>query len=130
MLCLQLAQMCKAVEFKDMKFRSGEKTEYTELNKRNEIQWPIKKVADTSDKVNILVQVGDHPTSKSSLFYGTFFLQLQLGGMTQWEIKVPGSNTAGECMQIMQVMRRMVACVVDLATHQRDAVMSRSALEL
>lgn len=53
----QLAQMCKAVEFKDLKFRSGEKSEYADWNKREEMQWPIRKVTDSSDKVNILIQV-------------------------------------------------------------------------
>lgn len=50
--------MCKAVEFKDLKFRAGEKGEYIEWNKREELQWPIRKVSESCDKVNILIQVG------------------------------------------------------------------------
>lgn len=53
--------MCKAVEFKDLKFRSGEKAEYDQWNKRDEMQWPIRKVTDSSDKVNILIQVDRGP---------------------------------------------------------------------
>lgn len=54
--------MCQAAEFKDIRFRAGEKKTYEDLNKSNSIRFPLEKVADPKDKVNILIQVRDPST--------------------------------------------------------------------
>jgi hypothetical protein len=56
--------MCKAIEFKDLKFRSGEKSDYADLALSEEVLWEVKP-NDYSDKVNILVQVSCTVLSKS-----------------------------------------------------------------
>lgn len=54
---MQLEQLAQAQEFQEIRFRAGEKGAYTDINKREEIRFPLEKVAEPHDKVNLLIQV-------------------------------------------------------------------------
>ena len=58
---VQLEAISKAAEFGDIRFRSGEKKAYQDMNTKNAedmgIKYPVAIVDDPSDKVNTLLQV-------------------------------------------------------------------------
>jgi hypothetical protein len=107
--------MTQAVEFTEMRLRSGEKTFYKELNKRPEIMFPIPvDIALVSHKAGILIQS-------------------ELGGASppdgdqhrkhhqQW-------NTDKSIA--LSHARRLIRCIIDCQVYLKDAVAVRNALDL
>lgn len=54
---LQLEYLSKAAEFSEIRFRAGEKSAFQDINKREDIKYPLKKISEPSDKVQLLLQV-------------------------------------------------------------------------
>jgi ATP-dependent DNA helicase HFM1/MER3 len=86
-----LSYVSKAEEFKDIRFRSGEKQIYAEFNKREEIKYPVEVVQDTSDKVNLL-------------------MQMKMARMDLDALKQPNANPAAECHVVMNYAARISQC--------------------
>lgn len=108
-----LSTISQAAEFKDIRFRSGEKPIFKDLNKNNSIKFPIPVNLDLpAHKVSLIIQsvlgVIDLPTddSKHILEY----------------------NTAKAA--IFQHATRLIRCIVDCQLYLEDAVTTRNALML
>ncbi|EME45570.1 hypothetical protein DOTSEDRAFT_87881 [Dothistroma septosporum NZE10] len=108
-----LSAICKASEFKEVRFRAGEKPIYRELNKNNSIKFPIP--------VNI-----DSPAHKISLV-----IQSRLGA-----IELPTEDrkhqieyATGKAI-IFQHIHRLIRCIIDCQLYLEDAISARNALML
>ena len=86
-----LDYVSKAEEFKDIRFRSGEKQVYTEFNRKDEVKYPLEAVKDTSDKVNLL-------------------LQMKLGRVDLDSMRQPNANPAAEANIVMNHAARIAQC--------------------
>ncbi|KAK4545902.1 hypothetical protein LTR36_002466 [Oleoguttula mirabilis] len=108
-----LSAISQAAEFKDVRFRAGEKPAYKELNKNGSIKFPIP--------VNL-----DAPAHKVSLI-----IQATLGAVeseTQ-DFKHRIEYVSAKAT-IFQHAHRLVRCIVDCQLVLDDAVSSRNALML
>jgi ATP-dependent DNA helicase HFM1/MER3 len=108
-----LSVISKAAEFKDVRFRSGEKNMYKNLNKSGSIKFPILEDLNTSaHKVSLIIQsvlgAVDLPTEDQK---------------HQWEYQ---SSKA----VIFQHVHRLVRCIIDCQLYLEDSVASRNALML
>jgi ATP-dependent DNA helicase HFM1/MER3 len=108
-----LSALTQAAEFKDIRFRSGEKPVYKELNKNSSIKFPIPVNIDlTAHKVSLVIQ---------SI----------LGG-----IELPDENGKhrveyNTCKStIFQHGHRLIRCIVDCQLHLNDSTSARNALML
>ena len=107
--------IAQAAEFQDLRFKSGEKSLFKEINKDNGIKFPIK--------VDIAL-----PAHKVSLL-----LQSELGG-----VDFPVADQYGkhknsynlEKRVVLQNINRLIRCIVDCQLEKKDAVAIRHALEL
>lgn len=86
-----LSCLSKAEEFKDIRFRSGEKQAYQHYNNRDDIRFPLEVVKDTSDKVNLLIQ-------------------MKLARMNLDELKQANANPAAEANLVMTHATRISLC--------------------
>lgn len=108
-----LSAISQAAEFKDVRFRAGEKPTYKELNKNTSIKFPIP--------VNL-----DAPAHKVSLV-----IQATLGAVDlptedpKHRIEYASAKTI-----IFQHVHRLVRCIVDCQLYLDDAVTTRNALML
>ncbi|TKA71090.1 hypothetical protein B0A55_08343 [Friedmanniomyces simplex] len=108
-----LSAVAQAAEFRDVRFRGGEKSTYKELNKNSSIKFPIP--------VNI-----DQPAHKVSLV-----IQAVLGA-----IDLPTEDYKQRLefgvakATIFQQAQRLVRCIVDCQLYLDDAVSTRNALML
>jgi ATP-dependent DNA helicase HFM1/MER3 len=109
----QLSALCQAEEFKNIRFRQGEKGSYKELNKSNLIRFPIPGNLDGfSHKVSLIIQS-------------------VLGGI---ELSVPSESPGihhqyrQEQGYIWQNIKRLVRCIIDFAIHRNDSVSARNGL--
>lgn len=108
-----LSVISQAAEFKEIRFRAGEKNAYKDLNKNGSIKFPIPVNLDSSaHKVSLVIQsvLGcvELPTEDSK--HRTEF------------------NTAKAI--IFQHAQRLVRCIIDCKSHVNDAVATRNALML
>ena len=110
--------LCQAVEFNDFRWKQGERGLFKELNRANEIRYPIQ--------VNI-----DLPQHKISLL-----LQARLGSVQIGKDKKNKIN-AGQRRQIETDTngatghsKRLIRCMVDVFVQRNDSFAAKSALEL
>jgi len=108
-----LSAIAQAVEFKEVRFKSGEKLTYRELNKNISIRFPIP--------VNL-----DAPAHKVSLV-----IQSVLGGvdLPTEDVTQRLDHTAAKII-IFQNVHRLVRCIIDCQLYLEDAVTARNALAL
>ncbi|SMR48968.1 unnamed protein product [Zymoseptoria tritici ST99CH_1E4] len=108
-----LSALTQAAEFKDIRFRAGEKSVYKELNKNSSIKFPIPVNIDmTAHKISLVVQsvLGgiELPTEegKHRIEYNTYK------------------------SIVFQHAHRLIRCIVDCQLHLNDSTSARHALML
>ena len=114
-MTFQLSALVQAAEFKEVRFRSGEKQFYKELNKLPSIRFPIP--------VNL-----DLPAHKVSLI-----LQTVVGGTAiEWD----GRNSKHrsqyntDLVTVFRHVHRLIRCIIDCALSRSDSVTCQNALML
>ena len=108
-----LSAISQAAEFKDIRFRAGEKSTYKDLNKNGSIKFPIP--------VNL-----DAPAHKVSLV-----IQSTLGAIElPTEDHKPRVEYSSAKATIFQHAHRLIRCIVDCQLYLDDAVTTRNALML
>lgn len=108
-----LSAISQAAEFKDVRFRAGEKTTYKDLNKNVSIKFPIP--------VNL-----DAPAHKVSLIIQSVLGSVELPTEDHKHRLEYNSSKA----IIFQHVHRLIRCIVDCQLYLEDAVTSRNALML
>lgn len=108
-----LSAISQAAEFRDVRFRTGEKPIYKDLNKNGFIKFPIP--------VNL-----DLPAQKVSLV-----IQSILGGvdLPSEEPKHRNEYLTAKST-IFQHLHRLIRCIIDCQLHLEDATATRNALML
>ena len=110
-----LAALAQAAEFLDVRMRGGEKSYYKELNKANEIRFPIKvDVALPSHKVSLILQASLGSVQEPS---GPNFDKIH-----------PQYHT--DTMVVFSHANRLIRCIIDCQLCMKDAVSAKNALEL
>lgn len=108
--------MAQAAEFKDaIRFKSGEKSLYKEINKDVGIKFPIKvDIALPAHKVSLLIQAElggvDFPSNEQLQKHKHAFLT--------------------DKNLVFQHVNRLIRCIIDCQLHLEDAVAVRHGLEL
>ncbi|KAI7488824.1 P-loop containing nucleoside triphosphate hydrolase protein [Hortaea werneckii] len=108
-----LSVISQAAEFREVRFRAGEKSMYKDLNKNQSIKFPIS--------VNL-----DLPAHKVSLIIQSVLGAVDLPpeeGKHRMEYQTAKST-------IFQHVHRLVRCIIDCQLHLNDAVTTRNALML
>ncbi|EMC98517.1 hypothetical protein BAUCODRAFT_67333, partial [Baudoinia panamericana UAMH 10762] len=108
-----LSAIAQASEFREIRFRSGEKSVYKDLNRNSSIKFPIPVNVDlAAHKVSLIIQailgVIDLPTEDS---------------------KHRAEFTLAKAV-IFQHAHRLIRCIIDCQLHLNDAVSARNALML
>lgn len=108
-----LSAIAQAAEFKDIRFRAGEKPAYKELNKNMSIKFPLP--------VGI-----DQPAHKVSLV-----IQSVLGAidLPSEDYKARSEYTACK-LTVFQHANRLIRCIIDCQLYLEDSVAARNALML
>ncbi|KAL9618959.1 MAG: hypothetical protein Q9160_006353 [Pyrenula sp. 1 TL-2023] len=111
-----LSAISQAAEFKDgIRFKSGEKSLYKEINKDVGIKFPIKvEIAVPAHKVSLLVQA-------------------ELGGVdypSNEQLQKHKHAFSSDRSLTFQHVHRLVRCIIDCQLHLEDAVAVRHGLEL
>jgi len=110
---LQLTVISQSHEFREIRFRSGEKQVYKELNGMNDIRFPLKiDLSAAAHKVSLIIQavlggvnhIADQPTHR-----------------VQYSI---------DQSLIFQHVHRLIRCMVDCQNIDKDAVGIRNSLML
>ncbi|OTA94187.1 hypothetical protein M434DRAFT_384303 [Hypoxylon sp. CO27-5] len=110
-----LTTLCRAIEFKDFRFKPEERTLFRELNKSPFILHPIKEaLSQTWHKVFLMVQV-------------------HLGG-----VELPGEKGFGQTKHriatdkaaIFDKLNRLVRCFIDCRAFDGDGLSTKAGLEL
>lgn len=108
-----LSAIAQAAEFKEIRFRAGEKSTYKELNKNASIKFPIP--------VNI-----DLPVHKISLI-----IQAVLGALDLPTEDFKQQQEYSTCKNlIFQHIHRLIRCIIDCQLFLEDSQAARSALML
>lgn len=109
--------LCQAAEFRDFRWKQGERGFFKELNKANEIRYPIQ--------VNI-----DLPQHKASLLIQARLGSVQIGKDNKNKIN------AGQRRQmemdtngVTGHSKRLIRCMVDIFVQRNDSFAAKSALE-
>ncbi|KAI0112603.1 P-loop containing nucleoside triphosphate hydrolase protein [Nemania sp. FL0031] len=110
-----LTVICKAIEFKDFRFKPTERAIFRELNKSPLILHPIRETLTlTWHKIFVIVQIYlggvDLPTDKDSSFIRQDLLR--------------------EKRVIFDRLKRLIRCVIDCKAFEGDGVGIKAALEL
>ncbi|KAG0637603.1 ATP-dependent DNA helicase MER3 [Tuber brumale] len=110
-----LVALSSAEEFKEIRFRSGEKGLYKELNKSPGMRFPVKgDLRNSSHKVQLVIQfeIGmiEFPPEASFQKYKTSLLQ--------------------DKALVFQHCHRIIRCIIDCRIHSKDATTVKAALEL
>jgi ATP-dependent DNA helicase HFM1/MER3 len=110
---IQLSAVCQAHEFKDLRFRTGEKGPYREVNKSNLIRFPIPGTVDmVGHKVSLIIQSAlsgvDLPVPSDAR---QLHMQYQQDQMTVW-----------------QAIKRLVRCIIDFSIHREDSITAQNSL--
>ncbi|KAK4053120.1 ATP-dependent DNA helicase MER3 [Microbotryomycetes sp. JL201] len=103
-----LETVSNASEFREVRFRAGEKSIFTKVNK--DLKFPVPKLATSADKVMILIQ-------------------LVLQGIPGADLKTESSNPMMDANLIWPHVTRLVKCLTDILVDRRDGSV-RIALEL
>lgn len=108
-----LSALCMAAEFKEVRFRSGEKPAYRELNKNSGMKFPIPgDVGLQAHKVSLIIQS-------------------TLGKIEQLSDDLKHGNEYRTHKSIVfQHAHRLIRCIVDCNLHLEDSVSVRHALML
>ncbi|KAF7186742.1 ATP-dependent DNA helicase MER3 [Pseudocercospora fuligena] len=108
-----LSTMAQAAEFKEVRFRQGEKPPYKELNKNNSIKFPIPGTLE-------------HSACKVSLI-----IQSVLGAveLPTEDVKHTMEYRTSKAI-IWQHAHRLIRCIIDCQLYLDDAVTARNALML
>ncbi|THV90660.1 P-loop containing nucleoside triphosphate hydrolase protein [Aureobasidium pullulans] len=108
-----LAVISQAHEFRELRFRSGEKPVYKELNDMPDIRFPIKvDLSAYAHKVSLIVQ---------SVLGGVRHVADQSNHRVQ--------NSIDQTL-IFQHIHRLIRCIVDCQSFDKDAIGIRNALML
>ncbi|KAH9993007.1 hypothetical protein F4779DRAFT_637386 [Xylariaceae sp. FL0662B] len=112
---VMLTTLCKAIEFKDFRFKPDERALFRELNKSPFILYPIKEtVTLTWHKISLMVQI-------------------HLGGVelpSDKEFTSLKRRVGIEKVTIFDRFNRLIRCVIDCKAFDGDGVGTRVALEL
>jgi ATP-dependent DNA helicase HFM1/MER3 len=108
-----LSAISNAAEFKNIRFRAGEKNMYKNLNKNGSIKFPIPSdLSLPAHKVSLIIQAVlgaiDLPTEDQK---------------QQWEFQTSKAT-------IFQHVRRLVHCIIDCQLYLEDSIATRNALML
>lgn len=108
-----LSAISQAAEFKDVRFKAGEKPVYRDLNKNTSIKFPLPGGLDA-------------PAQKISLV-----IQSVLGGidLPTEDYKVRLDYTTSKSI-IFNNVSRLIRCIIDCQLYLQDAVTARNALAL
>ncbi|RKF55535.1 ATP-dependent DNA helicase MER3 [Golovinomyces cichoracearum] len=110
-----LAIICQAIEFKDLRIKSTERSCLRQLNKSPFIKFPIEETISTfCHKVSLVIQI-------------------QLGGVQYQEEKEFGAfrrQFSTDKNVIFERIQRLIRCVIDCKVFDRDATSLRHALDL
>lgn len=108
-----LSALAQAAEFKDIRFRAGEKPAYKELNKNMSIKFPLPIYID-------------QPAHKVSLV-----IQSVLGAidLPSEDYKARTEYTACK-LTVFQHANRLIRCIVDCQLYLEDSIATRNALML
>ncbi|CUS11806.1 unnamed protein product [Tuber aestivum] len=112
---VKIAALASAEEFREIRFRSGEKGLYKELNRSPGMRFPVKgDLWNSSHKVQLVIQfeVGmmEFPTDPGFQKYRTSLLQ--------------------DKALIFQHCHRVIRCIIDCKIYSKDATTVKAALEL
>ena len=108
-----LSCISQAAEFKDVRFRAGEKTLYKELNKNPSMKFPIPVNIDlTAHKVSLIIQS----------VLGAIELPTE-------DYKHRHEYTTNKAM-IFQHVHRLIRCIIDCQLYLEDSISARNALML
>ncbi|KAI1077275.1 hypothetical protein F5B20DRAFT_593082 [Whalleya microplaca] len=112
---VMLTTLCKAIEFKDFRFKPDERALFRELNKSPFILYPIKEtVTQTWHKISLMVQI-------------------HLGGVdfpSDKEFTSVKRRIGMEKVTIFDRLNRLVRCVIDCKAFDGDGVGTKNGLEL
>lgn len=113
LISYQLSVLSQADEFSDMRFRSGEKTAYKDLNKSPSIKFPIP--------VNL-----DLPAHKVSLIVQSVLGEVEL------PVETPGSPVFHqyqvEKAVVFHQLKRLIRCIIDFEIQKEDSNSLRNSL--
>ncbi|KAI4723607.1 P-loop containing nucleoside triphosphate hydrolase protein [Aureobasidium sp. EXF-10727] len=108
-----LTVVSQAHEFRELRFRSGEKPLYKELNGMNHIRFPIKiDLSTAAHKVSLIIQ---------AVLGGVGHVADQVNHRVQYSI---------DQSLIFQHVHRLIRCIVDCQNIDKDAVGIRNSLVL
>lgn len=112
---MQLSALADAEEFHEVRFRSGEKPLFKEINKASGIKFPIKvDIAKSAHKCNLIMQAElggvEYPTDEQYTKHKRQFYQ--------------------DRDIIFANVNRLIKCVIDCKIHLQDGIAVRHALEL
>lgn len=103
----------QAYEFREIRFRSGERLPYKELNGKNDIRFPFKTgLSTTAHKVSLIIQAALGKISH---------IADQQNYRVQYNI---------DQSLVFQHVHRLIRCIVDCQNIDRDAVGIRNSLML
>lgn len=113
-----LNALCQATEFREHRMRQGDKTFFKDLNKANEIRYPIQvDVALPQHKVSLIIQA-----KLGCVTFGKEAKSKTNGG----HLRQLGQDTN----VVINHAKRLIRCIVDIFVQRADSVTVRSALEL
>ena len=110
--------LCQAAEFRDFRWKQGERGFFKELNKANEIRYPIRVNIDLSQhKASLLIQtrLGSAQIGKDSKN------KISAGQRRQMEM---------DTNSVIGHSKRLIRCMVDILVQRNDSFAAKSALEL
>ena len=108
-----LSAISQAVEFKDVRFRAGEKQAYRDLNKSTSIKFPLPGTLDTpAHKISLVIQ---------SVLGGVDFPSENYNQRMEY-------NSAK--LIVFNNVNRLIRCIIDCQLYLEDAVTVRNALAL
>lgn len=111
----KLSNLSQADEFKDLRFRAGEKSLYKELNRAAAIRYPIK----------VDLALAAHKTS--------LVIQAELGGVdypSEEQYQKYRQQYTQDRGTVFQHVHRLIRCLIDCKLHKGDSVSVRNGLEL
>ncbi|KAK4058700.1 ATP-dependent DNA helicase MER3 [Microbotryomycetes sp. JL221] len=103
-----LETIAGAAEFREIRFRQGEKPLLSKVNK--DLKFPVAKLVTAADKIMVLVQV-------------------TLQGIASNDLKTDAVNPMQDASHIWPHVVRMAKCIVDILLDRRDGGL-RTAMEL
>lgn len=113
-----LDALCQAHEFRQYRWKAGEKTMFKEINSANEMRYPVKGTIDNlQQKVSIIIQarLGGVPLGKDA--------KSKVSGNQLRQLQIDTSGVLGHA-------KRLIRCMVDILVHRGDSIATKNTLEL